>query len=305
MIFNPRQVYNMYKGSGINVMEYLRNNFHDSVDESKCIEISYDFQTGSYVDALNNKNYFEQKMSYVAKIVKTILELCMPSSILEAGVGEATTLAYVAKYLNRDSNYYGFDMSWSRAWYARKFLHKNGLGNANICTGDLLNIPCRSNSIDVVYTSHSIEPNRGSEETILKELYRVTKKFLILLEPGYEFATKEGMKRMDRLGYCKNLKEISLSLGYSVIRHELFASEMNPLNPTAIIVIEKNCGLEREPIEGEIWACPKFNCPLVEVDNFLFSREALVAYPILKGIPCLKIENGIFSSKIEEYIACS
>jgi hypothetical protein len=36
----------------------------------------------------------------------------------------------------------------------------------------------------------------------------------------------------------------------------------------------------------------------------LFSPEALVAYPVLDGIPCLRQENGIFASKFQE-VACS
>ena len=32
----------------------------------------------------------------------------------------------------------------------------------------------------------------------------------------------------------------------------------------------------------------------------LYSDEALVVYPIIGGIPCLRIENGIYASKYEE-----
>jgi len=42
---------------------------------------------------------------------------------------------------------------------------------------------------------------------------------------------------------------------------------------------------------------------LQEVAGMLFSPEALVVYPILDGIPCLRIENGIVASKFPEIVA--
>jgi uncharacterized protein YbaR (Trm112 family) len=34
----------------------------------------------------------------------------------------------------------------------------------------------------------------------------------------------------------------------------------------------------------------------------LFSPEGMVVYPIVNGIPCLKIENGILASKYKEVV---
>ena len=65
----------------------------------------------------------------------------------------------------------------------------------NAFCGDLLHIPLCSNSIDVVITSHAIEPNGGKETKILKELLRVCKKHLILFEPSYENNSIEGKKK--------------------------------------------------------------------------------------------------------------
>lgn len=120
---------------------------------------------------------------------------------------------------------------------------------------------------------------------------------MILLEPGYELASEEARQRMDSHGYCKNLKEISHSLGYEVLKHELFPYTSNPLNPTALTIISKQSDTE---LPSDIFACPKFKTPLKKFDNALYSPEALVAYPILGGIPCLRIENGIFASKYQK-----
>lgn len=156
------------------------------------------------------------------------------------------------------------------------------------------------NSIDVVYTSHSIEPNGGYEEPILRELFRITRKFLILLEPGYEIAGDEARRRMEAHGYCRNLKGTAESLGYRVLEHKLFPLTANPLNPTALTIIQKDA--TGEP-PSHILACPRFKTPLEELGGMLFSPEALLVYPVVGGIPCLRIENGIVASKYKEVVA--
>ena len=128
-------------------------------------------QTGSYIEAMKNENIAKLKEQYTTKIANVILSLCKPVSVLEAGVGEATTLSGVLKHLQNEVSSYGFDLSWSRVAYAKDWLLELGITNTVLCSGDLFNIPFLDNSIDVVYTSHSIEPNGGNEEPILRELY--------------------------------------------------------------------------------------------------------------------------------------
>jgi len=126
----------------------------------------------------------------------------------------------------------------------------------------------------------------------------VARKFLVLLEPGYELADADARRRMDAHGYCKNLKSISETLGFKVLTHTLFPITANPLNPTALTIIQKKSESE---MPSSILACPQFKTPLISRGGMLFSPEALVVYPILAGIPCLRIENGIFASKYCEF----
>lgn len=290
----PRELKNLYE-SGKNISQLLRTEKNLNHNSSEIIEIAYDLQTGSYIEAMNDSKMLEQKNNYTDRLAKIILELGEPESILEAGIGEATTLSGVLKSLNSNIKSYGFDISWSRVAYARKWLHSQGILNTTLCSGELLNIPFSDNSIDIVYTSHSIEPNGGNEEPILKELFRVTRKYLILLEPSYEMASDEAKRRMISHGYCKNLKTISESLGYQILTHELFPFTTNPLNPTAITIIKKHSDTIDSP--SSIFACPKYKTPLEIVGSMLFSPEALTVYPIIDEIPCLRIQNGIFASK--------
>jgi len=296
-MITPLEIKKLY-AKGENISALMRKELGVKQNTPRIIEVSYDMQSGSYIDAMKSEVMVAHKKAYTAEIARVISSLMTnPVSVLEAGVGEATTLAGVLGNLGTQVNGYGFDMSWSRVAYAETWLRGQGVDGAVLCTGDLLNIPFRDNSIDVVYTSHSIEPNGGSEDPILRELYRVARKFLILLEPDYDLANDEEKQRIDYHGYCKNLNGISRSLGYDVLKHEPFNFTTTPYNPTAITIISKQ---NNDSLPADVLACPKYKTPLMQIDGALYSPEALTAYPILRGIPCLRIENGIFASKLEE-----
>lgn len=299
MEITPKQLKRMYD-DGQNVSEFLRKHKRLQDNSEEIIEISYDLQAGSYVEAMRNPDKIEYQKRYTSELCATITSLCSPVSVLEAGVGEATTLSGVLTGLGADVQGFGFDLSWSRVAYANRWLDSCNVRNAELCTGSLFHIPFGPDSIDVVYTSHSIEPNGGHETQILKELFRVARRFVVLLEPGYEFASDEGKARMTFHGYCKNLRGAAESLGYDVLLHQLFPLTANPLNPTALTVIKKTDSPPPCPANST-FACPKHKTPLEPVVGGLFSPEALVVYPVLAGIPCLRTENGIFAGKFRDF----
>lgn len=300
---SPKELKARYE-KGENIAAVLRNEAGLKHNTEKIIEISYDLQAGAYVSAMEQEDYKLQKQEYSYEIAKLLKSLGTDStsSVLEAGVGEATTFSGVLQNLAQGQvRAYGFDLSWSRIAIARNWLAREGIPAPVLCTGSLLNIPFADNSIDVVYTSHSIEPNGGMEVPILKELYRVSKKFLVLLEPAYELATMDARNRMDSHGYCKNLAGVSKQLGFNVVEHRLFYVA-NPMNPTALTVIQKE-EVAKTPISSRPFACPMYKTPLQDLGGGgLFSPEALVVYPVIAGIPCLRVENGIVASYFPEIL---
>jgi uncharacterized protein YbaR (Trm112 family) len=303
-MISPRQMKELYE-KGENISSLLRDVQGGGRNTENNIEISYDLQAGSYINALKDEKMAAHKKEYAAEIAQIILSLCEPSSVLEAGVGEATTLARVIESFSASHsvNFYGFDLCWSRIAYAKKFLAENRQENVTLCTGSLFEIPFATNSIDVVYTSHSIEPNGGSEIPILRELYRVASKYLVLLEPGYEFASEEGKKRMVKHGYCYGLQEAIASLGWTILKHDVFPYVANPLNPTAITIIKKKDDKQKDNRPDQVLACPKFKNPLLKRGDVFFSEEGLCVYPVLAGIPCLRSENAIIASHYPEVAA--
>ena len=156
-ITTPRQLKELY-AQGQNISAFLRYEMGLEHNTREIIEVSYDLQTGTYIAAMENEGMAKHKEAYSSEIASRILSLCKPRSILEAGVGEATTLSGVLEKLGNKTNSYGFDLSWSRVAYAKKWLNSKGFTNTVLRSGALLHIPFLDNSIDIVYTSHSIEP---------------------------------------------------------------------------------------------------------------------------------------------------
>jgi SAM-dependent methyltransferase len=278
--------------SGANVMEYFRSLSNSRNNSIEAIKVSYDLQAGTYIGVY--KSHREFNNLYTGTIASLLESLGNHKSILEAGVGEATTLANVVEKMTNKPEYAcGFDISWSRINYARAFAQSKQVSSDWLFTGDLFHIPLRDNSVDVVYTSHSIEPNGGREKEALQELYRIAGKYLILLEPAYELASDEAKARMEHHGYVRGLKSTAESLGYNVKEYRLFDHIINPLNPTGLLIIEKNN--EAAPATPQ-FACPITGGTLEKSGDCYYAAESLLAYPVIGGVPCLLAENGILAS---------
>lgn len=297
---NPSELKAAYE-RGENISALLRKSFGSLINTEDLIEISYDLQAGSYIRAMQDQAHAAYVDDYAREIARLLHQYGTPISLLEAGVGEATTLARVLpSYGLKEIEAHGFDLCWSRIHRAREWLAQEGLPEVSLCTGSLRRIPYASNSFDVVYTSHSIEPNGGFEPEILAELYRVASRYLILLEPAYELASSDAQTRMAKHGYCRDLPGHAERLGLKVISYELFPFIRNPLNPTGLIVIEKDPSKSTARPRFE---CPKYRTPLVQHDQFYYSPDAFCVYPVLAGIPCLRLENSIVASLFATEVA--
>ncbi|MFZ1703034.1 MAG: class I SAM-dependent methyltransferase [Saprospiraceae bacterium] len=280
---------------GGNIINYLKTLGQNQLNSIEDILISYDFQSGSYIKSFATNP--THKNEYCAALAKIIDGLDQANSIIEVGVGEATTLSTLLSKLNhKPADVLGFDISWSRIKFAQEFLKDFGFDHCRLFTANLFEIPLLNNSVDIVYTSHSIEPNGGQDENALKELYRITNKYLILLEPSYEFAHEEARKRMVEHGYVTKLHQTAIDLNYKIIEHRLFDFSANPLNPTGIMIIEKEGGQKNK---AEL-VCPITFTNLEKLNaGLLYSNDCFLAYPVIENIPCLLKENSILASHLK------
>lgn len=282
--------------SGGNVIEYLKSKNGGQVD-AESIMISYDLQAGSYTKlAEKNSAYISDYTSSLCSVIKGLGNF---ETIMEVGVGEATVMNPLMLKVDPENEMkkYGFDISWSRVRYALQNCEQIGI-EVNLFVGDLFKIPLPSNSIDIVYSSHSLEPNGGKEKQALAELYRVAKEYIVLLEPDFQRADKDGKERMLKHGYVRNLPRHAKELGYSVIRDEPCDVFVNPLNPTGLTVIKKD---RSDTFNEPNYTCPTCHSPLKKTGDLYYSESTGLIYPVINQIPCLLADSATLGTHFSHF----
>lgn len=303
---SPSKLCNLLRGmkqayqNDENCMEYARRAHGFANNLSIATEISYDLQSGSYVKyALSEEANTKEWCSHLASLVAP--HLPPNGTIMEVGVGEATTLAGVLAALPvRPRQAVGFDISWSRCAHGRQWLKSNNQ-DACLFVADLFHIPLADDSVDVVYTSHSIEPNGGREEEALKELLRVARCAVVLVEPIYELASPEGQARMTQHGFVRGLKRTADMLDCTVLDYRLLEplGRVNTLNPSGVIVMQKTRSQGVATSGAISWRCPLTHTELVPKGDALFSPATGVAYASIEDIPLLSRNNAVIASSLD------
>jgi hypothetical protein len=192
----------------------------------------------------------------------------------------------------------GFDVSWSRVKVGVDWLVESSI-NSRLFVGDLFHIPLADNSIDVVYTSHSLEPNGGKEREAIAELLRIARKAVVLVEPSYELATEQAKIRMREHGYVRGLKVAAEELSANIVKYGLLDVCGNPLNPSGVILMLKPNSASSNALLGGGWQCPLTGTELVDLGDVFYAKNVGLAYPVMRGIPLLRGQHAVVASKIK------
>ena len=295
--------------NGVNITSYIKELEKNENNSLNSIEISYDLQAGSYIDIVkNNPQQFNAYCDEISDILSRYIS--KGDRILDCGTGEMTTLSFVAKKsFSIASRIYCFDLSLSRLIFgmkfAKDFLTRPLLDKIEPFIAELSRIPMLDNSMDVVWTSHALEPNHGREKEILSEIFRVARRKVILFEPSYENNTNIGKKRMEDLGYIRGLESHIDALGgviEDIVKIEGSTKEVNPTYAYVIQPYVQSTLKTNENINNNVYACPNTQTPLIKSElNFFYSEEAMLAYPIMSNIPILRSNKAIVACHSEKY----
>ncbi len=290
--------YKVAYDKGKNITELLREKEGRDSNTSQIIETAYDIQAGSYIQGYEESKeytnkYVQQQLFFIEKYVKNY------NSILDLGCGELTCLFPLIQAINSKPDVFAFDISWSRLSTGLDHFNKRSTSESynslNVFCSDMSHIPLPSNSIDVVISSHALEPNHGRERELIKEIMRVAKEYVILFEPCFEQASDASKKRMIKHGYVRNLPSIAEELGAKVIEQTLVSVVSNPLNPTAALVLKKEkSALEKMPE----YVDPIGLNSMTLRNNYYYSSCAGVSFPIIENIPILRANNAILTTAL-------
>jgi ubiquinone/menaquinone biosynthesis C-methylase UbiE len=286
---------------GENVTLHLQRQLGVRGNTSDIIEIAYDLQAGTYI--AHAKDHRTKLESYAAEMAGVLAPYVDPeAAILDVGCGELTTLTHMVNSLDvHRGPLTAFDISWSRLYVGRSYASSNMKREAymqlRLFTAEMSEIPLPDKSIDVVISSHALEPNHGREKELLGEILRVARRHVILFEPSYELNSAKGRARMETLGYVRGLQATAIELGAKVVCVTPLANIANPLNPTAAFVLEPPSN-STGTANNLVFCDPGSSSNLIKRENYLFSPERGVSYPIIEGIPILRSSAAVLTSAL-------
>lgn len=292
---------------GRNVTEVLRSQKSVTENTPEIIETAYDLQAGTYSEYVQNNPV--QASLYAAELAAILEKYIGPQdSLLDVGTGELTTLGLLTKVLSRKpKKILAFDISWSRVFKGLSYAKREMGADYERLTpfvADIREIPLLDKAVSVTTSSHALEPNGGNLRELMEELFRVTADKLVLFEPCYEINSEEGKRRMDQLGYIKNVDGVVRDLGGVLVDKIKIKNINNPLNPTVCFVITPPAFPDKNSKEkgagGSIFSVPGTSYMLKDMDSFYYSRETGLCFPTLKSIPILKSSAAILASALDE-----
>lgn len=266
----------------------------DGCNDAEAIEIAYDLQAGSYIQGvLDDPEGFLRRCGAMASLLADHIKPL--DVLLDCGTGEMTTLSGLSQYLPPGVRLLAFDASLSRLNVGRRFSERFIAAPARmgLFAAYMESIPLMTESVDVVFTSHALEPNHGRETQLLTELLRVCRRKLVLFEPSYEDNSEQGKARMRQLGYIRDLTSHIQAAGGRLVAKVALPDPINPLNPTYCYVVEKVAMPSGGSLEALCFVCPRSGQTLEQREGYLWSRLGSFAYPIINGIALLRERDAI------------
>ena len=272
------------------------------ISKKDAIKMSYDVQSGTYIKYFNSQKLKKKIPKFYNPIVKIYLnEFKNCKTILDFGCGELTSSLYFFKKIKeRITHYFANDISLNRLVVGQKYIQKNlneqDFKKFKIFCNSEINLPFKNNSIDLILTMHSLEPNNKSAKDIIKELFRVSKKGLILIEPHYEISSLEQKKRMRKFGYIRGLPKLLNNKNYNlkIVKNK---EQLNNINISSIFILKKK-KIKSNSLSNYVE--PKTLNKITKYHNFFYSKKSLRLFPVLNKIPLFTNDSQFFLPSLKK-----
>ena len=263
------------KISGTYIESYLdkKRSFYAEIENKKIVRLSGGLE-----------NYYSGYLLNIIKETKV-------KSFLEVGAGEFTLIYDLLKKIkNKKFNIMAaLDIAFKRLDKGNKFLKKRKINLDYLVKGDAANLPFADNSFDLIYTSHCLEQVPHLFDEIIKECVRVTKKYVVLIEPSYEFGSDITKDHIYKKGYPKISNKSFKQDNYKIILRKGLPIK-SLINGTEIIILKKK--EKKKESLSNIYVCPSCKNYLKKDKNKLLCQKERIFYTIKSNIALLEKNDG-------------
>ena len=271
------------------------------MDKNESIKMSYDVQSGSYIKFFNSLSKKKIHKIYNPLVQVYFNEFKDCKTILDFGCGELTTSLFFFKKIKKKINhYFANDISLNRRIvgknYIKKKLNNRDFKKFKIFCNSEINLPFKNNSIDLIVTIHSLEPNNKSAKHIIKELLRVSKKGLILMEPHYEISNLKQKKRMKKYNFVRGLPKLLNDKNYDlkIIKKK---EHSNNLNISSLFILKKK---KIKSNSSNNYVEPKTLNNIKKYYNFFYSNKSFRLFPVFNEIPIFTNDSQFFLPSLKK-----
>ena len=178
-------------------------------------------------------------MDYLYQEFDPIVAQYAPVRVLEVGCGNCINIVNLKKKYNGKIDLYGIDISDERLRVSKQYFG-NALDEVQLRNAPITEpLDWSDGFFDVVFSMHCLEQIPYQTQSALREIYRLTKRRMVMIEPIFELGNH--VQRLYLLNSDHNrilLKSIK-QLGYQIWRLESLDIQSNPLNQSSIVVIDK------------------------------------------------------------------
>jgi ubiquinone/menaquinone biosynthesis C-methylase UbiE len=288
---------------GQNVTNYLKRRLGIDFTTPKIIATAYDLQAGYYSDhAESNPIFYRERSEEVASFIHSNINNI--TSVLDVGTGELTMFSRVASILSAasDIDFFATDISLSRLLVGRKRLNPlfNIVADLKLVVADTAMLPFATSSIDLITTDHSLEPNGSRLEKLVRECFRVSRRYCVFVEPSNRLQDSAGVERMRSLGYIFDLEKTIDKLGGKILAQHNTVNNYNDLNKSKMIIVEVPISNKSSEINSKLryhYTYPGTNYFLEISGNFYFCRKSGFLFPAVDDVPVLLEQNRILCSR--------
>ncbi len=235
----------------------------------------------------NRKDYYAANYDERARWIAS----WHPTSILEVGAGEWTTLAAILQRLSSPVDAHAIDLSFPRLQRGKAFYERRPDAPTIRASRALAQrLPYRDNSFDLVFTSHCLEHMPLTFPEAIDEALRVARRAVIFFEPSFQRGSLLQKWRMTANGYARGIEDTLRALPNATLHTAQLLDCARPFNRTAVFVLTPTP--EPHNAHGPYRVCPDCRGRLQTGPNLWRCHHCQLAFPVVDAIPDLGLDRA-------------